>query len=190
MKPLIIIGYGGHGRVLHDLIRTCGYDILGVCDPNARHGHLQLFSEDEVSDLNPENVSLVNGIGSVSVPYKRHNIYTSFKEKGFTFPKLIHPTACIANDVSLGDGVQIMAGCILQTGVKILENTIINTASSIDHDCTIGVSCHIAPGVVFSGGVTVHDLCHVGTGVVSIQNITIPREQLVKAGAVLTKDVQ
>lgn len=189
MTPFILIGYGGHGRVLHDLIIKCGYDILGVCDPNAVDDGMPSFSTQEVLAMNPDHVSLANGIGSVSIPYKRHAIYKSFKDKGFVFPPLIHPHSYRGKDVIIGEGVQIMAGCVIQTGVFIGENSIINTSSSIDHDCKIGVSCHIAPGVVFSGGVIVNDLCHIGTGVVSIHNITIAQESLIKAGTLLTRDV-
>jgi UDP-perosamine 4-acetyltransferase len=85
----------------------------------------------------------------------------------------------------LGEGVQIMAGTVVQPGSKIGDNTILNTRSSVDHDCEIGAHVHIAPGVTLSGGVRVHDDAHIGAGAVLIQGVEVGASSLVAAGSVV-----
>ena len=82
-----------------------------------------------------------------------------------------------------------MAGCVIQTGTNIGANSIVNTRASIDHDCTIGETVHIAPGVTLSGNVRVGDRTHIGTGAVVIQGIAIDADSLVAAGAVVYRDL-
>ncbi len=81
-----------------------------------------------------------------------------------------------------------MAGAVIQTGSKIGENTIINTRVSIDHDCCVGAHTHIAPGSVFSGGVTVGQGCHIGPGSVVIQGCCIAPGSFIRAQSLIKKD--
>ena len=82
-----------------------------------------------------------------------------------------------------------MAGVIIQPGVKIGRNTIVNTGSIVDHDCTISDNCHIAPGVILNGGVSIGKNTHVGTGSSIIQSINIGSNSSIAAGSVIYKDV-
>ena len=111
------------------------------------------------------------------------------KAAGFTFISFNHPSAVLAADTSIGEGAQIMAGAVLQPGVSLGINCIVNTRASLDHDCRIGDHVHIAPGAVLSGGVTIGDGCHIGTGAIVIQNIRIGAGAMIAAGAVITRDV-
>ena len=79
----------------------------------------------------------------------RTKIYQHFTQLGYSFKSVIHQTAIIAPSVTLGEGVQMMAGTIAQTNVKIADNTIINTGAQIDHDCMIREHIHITPGLYY-----------------------------------------
>ena len=85
----------------------------------------------------------------------RERLYAAWRAKGYDFPALVHPSAWIAPGVILGDGVQVMAGVVIQPGCAIGENSIVNTRAGVDHDCSIGCDVHVAPGATLCGAVTV-----------------------------------
>ena len=158
--------------------------------PSRQNGNLPIIGDDSaISAYSNDAVELVNGLGSVGDTALRASIYYKFKKLGYGFRQVIHPVAIIASDCILGEGVQVMAGAVVNTGTKIAENSIINTGAVVDHDCVIGSHVHIAPGATLSGGVQLGDGSHIGTGATVIQGISIGRNALVGAGAVVLKDV-
>jgi UDP-perosamine 4-acetyltransferase len=193
--PVIILGAGGHAKVLIDTLRLRSIQLLGIADadPNKK-GQLLLDApvlggDEEVIKYPIEKIYLVNGIGAVRVNPLRRQLFEHFKSKGYRFTSVVHPSAIIASDVALSEGTQVMAGAIVQTGCYIGMNAIINTGSVVDHDCHIGDHVHIAPGVTISGGVRIGENTHIGTGAIVIQGIKIGRYCLVAAGAVVIRDV-
>ena len=193
-KLCVVIGGGGHARVLMDALLLSGITILGFTDLTPKefslHGKQVAYlgtDEEFLKRGNKKDIQLVNGIGSVGDSTTRRKIFYRFKEAGFSFLTVIHPSAVIAQDVTFGEGVQVMAGVIVQTGCKIGNNVIINTRASIDHDCAIKDHVHIAPGAVLSGTVTVDENAHVGTGASIVHGIYIPAGTLIKAGSVISR---
>ena len=148
-----------------------------------------LGSDNLIEKYFPDAIELANGVGSISSLVKRKATYDKFKSKGYKFSTVIHPTAIIADDVEIGEGVQIMAGVIIQTGCKIGDNTIINTGAVVEHDCIIEKHVHIAPGAVLSGGVRIGTMTHVGSSATIIQGIEIGANCLVGAGSVVIQNV-
>lgn len=191
--PVIVLGGGGHAKVLIDVLKKAGHTPAGFTDMRTGNGSILgvplLGDDDIISRYNPEEVFLANGIGSVGSSSLRRNIYNEFKKRGYYFETVVHPGAIIAADSELDEGVQVMAGAVIQPGCVIGCNTIINTRASIDHDCQIGSHVHIAPGAVLSGGVHVDEGVHIGTGAVIIQGIKIGKYSVVGAGAVVTEHV-
>jgi UDP-perosamine 4-acetyltransferase len=194
-KPVIIIGAGGHAKVVIDTLKKCDMKILGAVDTNSsRHGTNilgipVLGTDDIVATHKPDSILLANGVGSTSDTALRQKIFKRFKEQGYTFTTLIHPTAIIAEDVKISEGSQVMAGTVLQPGIRMGVNCIINTSASIDHDCIIGDHVHIAPGATLSGSIRIEDLVHVGTGASIIHQINIGRQSIIGAGAVVVHSV-
>lgn len=193
--PVILLGTGGHARVLLDMMRLRGWNIRGAVSPSMQPGNLfdgiPVLGNDSwvFGNCPPDSVRLVNGIGSIGTTLRRRSVYDSFKAQGYEFATLTHPSSVIANDVELGESVQIMAGAVIQPGTIIGVNSIVNTRSSIDHDCIIGAHVHIAPGVTISGEVKIEQGSHIGTGASIIQGRKIMSESLVGAGAVVVRDV-
>lgn len=194
-RPVIIIGAGGHAKVLITVLKTLQRDIVGLLDADAtKFGHFLsgiriIGDDDKISDYAPDSVELVNGIGSVSSTKNRMDIFMKFKKHGYTFATVVYPSAVNMSEVTLGEGVQIMAGAIIQAGCTIGDNSIINTGAIIDHDCTVGRHVHIAPGVTLSGDVHVEPMAHVGTAATVIQGIKIGAGAIVGAGAVVLKNI-
>lgn len=192
---VVIIGGGGHAKVLAEVLMKLDINIIGyidvsvtglrVSDRNIKY----LGNDDCIEQYNKNDVMLVNGIGSTRETGLRRQIFKKYKTKGFKFYSIFHGSATISSDVSSGEGVQVMAGAIIQPGTKIGDNTIINTGASIDHDCIIGQNVHISPGVTLSGGVAIHDNVHVGVGTNIIQGITIGKGTTIGAGSLVIKDM-
>ncbi|MDD5773373.1 MAG: acetyltransferase [bacterium] len=195
MKKIIILGGGGHAKVLIELIKASGqYNIAGIVDTNIAEGTIisgiPVLGRDELlPELYKKNIkNICIAVGSVKDNTKRKRLYDKAKEIGFNIECLIHPKAVVSKESRISDGAQIMAGVIVQTGAAIGENTIINTGAIIDHDCDIGKNAHICPGVVISGGVKVGDGSFIGAGSTIIQGIRIGKDVIVAAGSVVIKD--
>ena len=190
-RAVYMLGAGGHARVQLATLRALGLSCVGWFGPKPeKNQELKWLGTDEkLAALDPKEAYLVNGVGSVGEMGRRRTIFKMAKAAGLEFLTIVHPTAIIERDVQLDEGVQILAGTILQTAVVIGENTIINTGAILDHDCQIGAHCHIAPGVTISGGVRVGEGCHIGAGSTIIQQIKIGEGALIAAGAVVLSDV-
>nr|WP_289140213.1 acetyltransferase [uncultured Brevibacillus sp.] len=187
-KPVILIGNGGHASVLTDILLQQNRPIIGFTAPEYQTNFFDLpylGTDEAIASFHHADVELVLGIGSVNVSSVRSNIFCHFKEKGYTFSSVIHKSAIISPYSILGEGVQIMAGTVTEAFAEIADNTIINTSSSINHDCRIGKHCHIAPGTTLSGNVTVGDFTHIGAGATVIQNVQIGRNVLIGAGSLV-----
>lgn len=193
--PVIVLGCGGHSKVLIEALKKRGEKILGIADSKPSkdlkglNGISLIGNDDAVLEFLPESVLLVNGLGSVADTGLRMSIYQNYKTRGYQFATVIHPSSIIASDVEIGEGSQIMAGAIIQTGTKIGDNVIINTRASVDHDCIIGSHAHVAPGVTLSGGVEVGEGAHIGTGATVIQGVRIGRNTIIGAGSIVIKNM-
>lgn len=194
-RPVIIIGGGGHSKVIIDTLKRLNREILGVTVKNKNDadpllGVPKLGDDSVVGEYGYDSINLVNGIGSIPGISIRKTLFDDFKAKGYRFATIIHPHAFIANDVLIAEGAQIMAGAVIQPAVIIGENTIINTRASVDHDCRIGRHCHVAPGVTLSGNVSIDDEVHLGTAASVVQGVSVGKGAVISAGAVIYQNVQ
>lgn len=195
MKPVVVIGAGGHSKVLINSLLQAGPKILGIVDSNPEKRGMKILGIEvvatDVDSFDADEVLLVNGIGTISTSTVklRREIFERYKKQGYSFANVIHPNAVIAREVTLGEGVQIMAGVVVQPGTSVGNNSIINTRAAVDHDCKIGAHCHLAPGVTLSGGVKLGDEVHIGTGASLIQSVEVGANTIVGAGALVLKAV-
>lgn len=193
-KPVIIIGAGDHAKVLLDILLEQNVNVIGLTDKSISKGTciygVPVIGDDsEILKYKTDEIELVNGIGSVGNTLIRQKVFSSLKEKGYFFRSVIHEASIVSKRAKLGEGVQLLAGAIVNIEAEIDDNTIINTKSSIDHGCVIGKHCHIAPGCSFSGCVRIGDCTHIGTGTSIIQGINIGKNVLIGAGSVVINDV-
>lgn len=195
-EQVIIIGAGGHAKVLLNALQMSSINVLGFTDIDVnKHGSTILgcpvLGDDAIIDTYSHNdVRLIIGIGSTEPGSARRDTFQHFQAKGFAFSTCVHPSAIVAPDIKLGQGSQIMAGTVLQPGCVIGMNTIINTRASVDHDCKIGDHVHIAPGAVLGGAVNIGHGSHIGTHATVIENITIGSGTMVAAGACVVANLK
>ena len=194
MDRIVVIGGGGHAKVVICVLKKLGYAIAGYTDNHDRGTILGIPHLGSDSDLNPliekrQCVAAIVGIGKVDTSDIRLSLQRRFAERGFTFPAICSPHAVINEEVTLGAGAVVLDGAIVNSGTILGEACVLNTGSTIDHDCVIGANVHIAPGVTLSGGVTVGDNCMIGTGTRIIQSLTICEGCLIGAGSTVVEDI-
>ncbi|ELX8380581.1 acetyltransferase [Providencia manganoxydans] len=194
-KPLVLIGGGGHASVLADILIQQNRQIIAIVCPediSSRKifkGISQLTFDDEIQKFSPDKIMLINGLGILPYSNIREKVNSHFIQMGYQFDKVIANSAIVSDYAELGPGTQVLPRAIIQTGVTVGENSIINTGSIIEHDCKIGNNNHIAPGATLCGGVTTSDTVYIGANATIIQGITITKNSIVGAGAVITKDI-
>ena len=192
----IIIGGGGHAKVLIELIHCINeqHRIIGVVDRALKKGdNVQgipvLGNDDVILEYASSEVRLVNGVGSVNENNLRESIFNRMQSDHYQFATLIHPTAYMSPTALISEGSVIMAGAVVQSNVIIGRNVIVNTRCSIDHDSRIGDHVHIAPGATISGNVHIHTGAFIGIGSSIIQGVQIGEKSLIGAGACVIRNV-
>lgn len=196
-KKLILLGGGGHGRVLLETLTLLGIQkrVAGVMDPNHKNldqkqWQVPLLGDDEqLLKMSPQLVQLINGLGSVSNTTQRRDLFNKFRSRAYPFVTICHPTAWVADSATLAEGVQIMAGAVVQTGCWLAENVLVNTRAVLDHDCRIQKHVHIATGALLCGGVSVGEGTHIGAGATVIQGVCIGENVMIAAGSVVVRDL-
>lgn len=186
MRKLAIIGASGHGRVVADIAVKNGYrDIVFLDDDENIHecGGYPIVGKSSAAQIIDADV--IVGIGVASV---RKQIQESISEEKLI--TLIHPDAVVARDVVIGAGTVVMAGAVINPGARIGKGCIINTCSSVDHDCKIGDYVHIAVGSHLCGTVTVGERTWIGAGATVSNNVSICSDCMIGAGAVVVNDIQ
>lgn len=192
-KELVIIGAGGHARVVADTVIAMGISLKGIIDIEY-HGQKEeimgcpvLGGLEFIEQLEPAEAALAIAVGDNT---QRSHYYTLFKQKGFSFPPLIHPTAVVSKFSYISDGTFINAGAIINSGAKIGQNCIINSGSIIEHEVSLGMHCHICPGVKIGGRVVVGDNSFIGIGTSIIDYIKVGSNVIVGAGSVIIKNIE
>lgn len=194
MKPVAIIGCGGHAKVVCSALLALNRTILAsTCvapELIDRSDYPWEVMTDHalLSRYKPNEIDLVLGIGWISPNNSTtlaQRVVHNFHENGFRFTGFQHPFSWVAAKAMIDPTAQIHAGAVIQPGAIIGPFAIVNTKASVDHDCTIGAFCHLAPGVTLSGNVRLGSGCHLGTGASVIQDIEIGAESLIAAGSVV-----
>lgn len=195
-KRVVVMGGGGHARVLIDALGLTQLEPVGLTDPDptlwggAVMGVPVLGADDAILSFPPGEVALVNALGSTSSTAARQRLFERWKARGYTFAGVTHPAAVVARSAQLGEGVQVLAGSIVSANARVGLNSIVNTGVIVEHECRVGRHVHLAPGVTLSGNVTVGSGSHLGTGSVVIQNIALGEGCVVGAGAVVVAPVE
>jgi len=192
---VLLIGSGGHASVLLELLIEQEVNVLGYVSPlpaiNQKlfSGFHWFKSDEDILPFDKGTIKLANGIGSLPGNTLRADFYNKYKNLGYRFVTLVSKDAGVSKFATLDQGVQVMRGAMIQTGTSVGYNSIVNTGSIVDHDCSIGSNNHIAPGVTLSGHVISKENVHFGTGSAVIQSINVNENVVIGAGVTITKDV-
>lgn len=191
-KKVVIIGAGGHAKVIADIIKKSGDEIVGFLDDNADiqgktifDGKIVLGDTDEESVKKYSDCYFIIGIGSNKVRKIISGKYPNLK-----WYTAIHPSSIIGSEVSINEGTAIMAGTVINTGTVVGKHCIVNTSSSLDHDNILEDYVHISPGSHLAGTVKICEGTWICAGVTIINNITIGKNNIIGAGATVIKNIE
>lgn len=195
-KDVIIIGAGGHGRVVLDILRVAGqHNPIGFIDSNEYLwgkyvdglkvlGNIEYLYN--LSDEEKANIGVIVAIGDNGI---RRKFAEELLHSGIELINAIHPSANIATTATIGQNVVIAAGAHVCAHCQIGNSVILNTGCIVDHESIIANAVHICPGAKLAGRVIVESGAFVGIGATVIQNIRIGTDAIVGAGAVVIRDV-
>jgi len=196
MEKIVLVGAGGHCKVIIDIIKSAyKYDIIGVTDK--AYGNekfvldIPIIGDDSIlKELYNSGVKnafvCVGALQNISI---RDKIYYNLIAIGFNIPVLIHKDAIVSPYANIGFGTCVMPGAIVNPGVIIEGNCIVNTGAVIEHDCNVKRNTHISPRACLAGGVSIGCNTHVGMGSSIIQTIHIGNNVIIGAGTVVIENI-
>jgi sugar O-acyltransferase (sialic acid O-acetyltransferase NeuD family) len=192
MSGLLIVGAGGHGKVVAETAKEMGkWNKIAFLD--------DFYNGQEILDLSV--VGRFNDAIKFKDQYKelivaignnltRINLMMKYKQQGFTIPNIIHPTAYVCKNTYVEDGCVFFAQSAVNTQSKIGFGSIINTGATVDHDCQLGKGVHLSPGVHLGGTVKIGNYTWIGLGAGIINNISIGNNVIVGAGSIVISDIK
>ncbi|MBX3096495.1 MAG: hypothetical protein KF812_06495 [Fimbriimonadaceae bacterium] len=168
---VVVIGAGGHARVVVDTLRMSGREIYGLLDADTnRHGEIYEGSTIQGGDgLLPELfqrgvTEFIVGIGSIGRPSARVRAYDMGLSFGFVAATAVHPEGTVACSAKIGSGTLVAAGAVINPASTIGLNAIVNSMALVEHDVEVGDHAHLAPGSRVLGGCRVGARTHIGAG--------------------------
>jgi sugar O-acyltransferase (sialic acid O-acetyltransferase NeuD family) len=192
---VMVLGAGGHGQVVADiLLRAHGSGAnckpVGFLDDDAALVGTVIMSLPVLGTISQLHKFCHDAvIVAIGDSHTRADIFHKVKTQGEKVVSAVHPSATLALDVCLGEGVMICAGVVVNTGAVICDDVILNTGCTVDHHNYIGSHAHVAPGVHLGGNVHIGAGAFIGIGTAVIPGCSIGEWAMIGAGSVVTKDI-
>ncbi len=145
---LIILGAGGHGKVVADLAKQTGkYKEVFFLDDNSQGAEV-LGKCSQYLEFQSADTEMYPAFGNNTARVQWEN---KLLEAGISLAKIIHPLAYVSPLTEVASGCVVMPYAVVNTGTKIKKACIINIGSMVDHDCILEEGCHLAPGAIVKG---------------------------------------
>ena len=181
-KSIYIYGASGHGLVVADVAKSCGYENIVFLDDDTSKGFLTF---DDIKENRDYHIAF--GIGNNQI---REKLYKKVKENGFSTPTLIHPSSIISSSARIEEGTVVMPNVVVNAKAYIGKCVILNSSCVVEHECMIGDFVHISPKVGIAGNVKIGDFTHIGIGSSIIQCLEIGKNSIIGAGSVVVKNIR
>ncbi|MCR4442983.1 MAG: acetyltransferase [Peptococcaceae bacterium] len=191
MSGLLIIGAGGHGRVVADAAEEAGrWDKIAFLDDWAAGTAFKwpvLAKTSEAALFLDEYEDVAVALGDNRLRVEKLNYCEGL---GFNLPAVVHPAAAVSKRAEIGAGSVVLAQAAVNAGAVLGRGCIVNTGATVDHDCLLEEGVHLSPGVHLGGEVKVGRFSWLGVGASVINRVTIGRCVTVGAGTVVISDVE
>lgn len=195
MQKIILLGSGGHAKsVVDTIVKLQSWELVGFLDKNlnTKYRNYEVIGND--SDLQQLfKTGIKNAfisIGFLGKSNLRNNLYQYVKNLNFGLPVIIDPSAIVADDVTVGEGVYIGKKAVINSDSNIEKMCIINTNAVIEHECKIGEFTHISVSATICGGVVIGKNTFVGANATVVQGVTIGDNVIVGAGTTVLKNIK
>ncbi|TLS69050.1 acetyltransferase [Mariprofundus erugo] len=193
MSRLLVLGAGGHGKVLAEAAEASGrWDAIAMLDDrhSLLNGSLRWPVIGSIDDCSVFSSEWSDAIVAVGHSVTRLRWLEMVESLGFAIPVVVHPSAWVSPSAKIAGGTVIMANATVQADARLGRGCIVNTGASVDHDCRLGAGVHICPGVHLGGEVVIGDGSWLGIGCSVIHCRTIGCEVMVAAGATVIDDIE
>jgi len=187
---MILIGGGGHAKVVLDAALCAGIEIQGFVDddvdaPMAKMRGCPAYVGSFEDVTKHTRCCLMLAVGDLAL---RAGLIARVGDADFAQP-IVHPSAAVAPSASLALGVFVGAGAVVNADARVCSQGIVNSGAIVEHDCRVGINVHLGPRSVLGGGVHVGDHSLIGIGAVVLPGVKIGSGCVVGAGAVVVEDV-
>ena len=188
MKPLLLIGGGGHCRSCCDVIEAEGkYKIAGIIEQTGGNsesvfGYQILGNDNDLSELVKECSTALITVGQIKNADLRVRLFQKLQGLGFELATIISPRAYVSKNAILGAGTIVMHDSLINTGAKIGNNCILNTKSLVEHDAIVEDNCHISTSSVVNGGTVIREQSFVGSNTIIKEYVTIGKNSVIGGG--------
>lgn len=193
MKPLILLGGGGHCNSVIEAAESVGYSILGVLDMPEEVGKpilsTKVIGTDDDIPTYVDKADFIITVGFIKNPATRINLYNKIKKAGGKLATVIASTAYVSKYAEIGEGTVVLHQAFVNAGAKVGNNVILNTATNIEHDAVIGDHCHISTGTMVNGECKVGHRCFIGSQSVLANCISVGDDIIVGAGSFVRKSI-
>lgn len=192
-KKLLVIGAGGHSKVVIDAaLRSGHWTVVGLIDDAGDRagqkvlGFPVLGPSKKLAELVQPRICAIVAVGSNGARLRLQGMVTAL---GIEVATIVHPSATVASSVAIGAGAVVMAGAVINADSVIGDGVIVNTGATVDHDCRLGDFCHVAPGATLCGGVSIGARALVGVGAAIVPGVVVGSDCVIGAGAAVLKSV-
>ena len=194
----VILGGGGHSRVLIDSLQACGYSgSTVILDQDRNLWGKQLLDVPILGgdELLPDLVrrgatSFVVGVGAVGDNGPRRRLFELGVHYGLTPLTVCHPKAVLSKHATIGEGSVIFPAAVVNAGAVLGANVIVNSGAIVEHNCSVQDHVHLATGSRLCSTVHVGIGAHIGAGATVLQCVSVGEGAIVGAGAVVIRDVE
>ena len=196
MKPIILIGGGGHCISCIDVIEQTGlYQILGILDIPDKFGQKVLSysiigNENELEKFIPECSDFLISVGQIKSASLRETIFNKVKLAGGNLPVIISPIANVSKFARIEEGTIVMHHVLVNAGASIGKACILNSKSLIEHEATVGNFCHISTASIVNGQANIGEYCFVGSNTVVANNTSVIANTVIAAGSQVLRSIE
>ena len=190
-EKVVIIGAGGHAKVIADIVIKNKDKLIGFLDDNItietdiveKYKVIGKIKDAERLQQKNKNLRFIIGIGNNII---RKEIAEKYQLLYYT---AIHPSSIIGTNVKIGEGTAVMANAVINIDSKVGKHCIVNTGAIVEHENIIEDYVHLSPSTTLSGNVKVNELVHLGTGCKVKNNISISAQSIFGVGTIIVKDI-